>query len=278
MSANIRIWRPPGLEGVEAKRGLRVTHAHPNHWHDELHMVLIEEGAGVLAYRNNALPTVAGSFFVVPPGEVHANYATVEMGCSFRTVNLRLDGAGSWEELRGELAAIPVSVTRDHRVAKRFRGLHRALSGADSTLVMECALLRFLEALCRRCGTSRLHQPTAGQEPAAVRVVRDYLNAYLDRNVSLTELAELTQLSPYHLVRVFKKTVGLPPHAYQNSMRVVRSGRLLRQGWKPAAVAATLGFADQAHFTRHFKRVVGLPPQLYQQLSKNVQDALPALA
>jgi AraC-like DNA-binding protein len=278
VSANIRIWRPPGLAGVETKRGFRVTHSHPNHWHDELHMVLIEEGAGVLAYRNNALPTVAGDFFVVPPGEVHANYATVEMGCSFRTVNLRLEGPGSWEGLRGELAALPVRVTQDRTVVKRFRALHRALSGTHSALAAECALLRFLEALCRRCGTLRLRPPKVAQEPAAVRAARDYLNAYLDRNVSLTELAELTQLSPYHLVRVFKKSVGLPPHAYQNGLRVLRSGRLLRQGWKPAAVAATLGFADQAHFTRHFKRVVGLPPQHYQQLSKNVQDALPAPA
>jgi AraC-like DNA-binding protein len=109
-----------------------------------------------------------------------------------------------------------------------------------------------------------------------VRAVQEYLNDHLDRNVSLAELATLTQLSPYHLVRVFKRAVGLPPHAYQNGMRIQRSGRLLRQGWKPATVAAMLGLADQAHFTRHFKRVVGLPPHLYQRLSKNVQDLSPA--
>jgi len=260
------------LNGVEAKRGESVTHAHPNHWHDELHLVLIEEGAGVLAYRNNALPTVAGDFFVVPPGEVHANYATVETGCSFRTVNLRLEGQEGWEEFRPLLETVAVRVTPEREVVESFRALHRAVSQPESRLAAESELLGFLEVLCRTCATRRSPLEKVGREPAAVRAAQEYINEHLDQNVSLAELAALTRLSPCHLVRVFKRAVGVPPHAYQNGMRVLRSGRLLRQGWAPATVAATLGFADQAHFTRHFKRVVGLPPQLYQQLSKNVQD------
>jgi AraC-like DNA-binding protein len=275
MPNQTQVWRPAQLEGVEAKRGERVTHSHPNHWHDELHLVLIEEGAGVLAYRNTPLPTVAGSFFVVPPGEVHANYATEETGCSFRTVNLRLEALEGWEEFHPQLATVPVGVTCEPEVVGSFRALHRAFSQPESRLAAESKLLGFLEVLCRTCATRRVPLEKAGREPAAVRAVQEYLNDHLDRNVSLAELATLTQLSPYHLARVFKRAVGLPPHAYQNGMRVQRSGRLLRQGWKPATVAATLGFADQAHFTRHFKRVVGLPPQLYQRLSKNVQDPSP---
>jgi hypothetical protein len=119
MASQIQVWRPAQLEGVEAKRGEGVTHAHPNHWHDELHLVLIEEGAGVLAHRNNTLPTVAGSFFVLPPGEVHANYATEETGCSFRTVNLRLEATQDWEEFHPQLATIAVRVTREPEVSWR---------------------------------------------------------------------------------------------------------------------------------------------------------------
>ncbi len=272
MANQIQVWRPPQLEGVEAKRGERVTHSHPNHWHDELHLVLIEEGDGVLVHRGSALPTVAGSLFVVPPGEVHANYATAETGCTFRTVNLSVEEQKIWEEFRGRLERLPVTVTHEKSVVQGFRALHQRLSRPESRLAVEGELLGFLDVLCHQCGKASDRQEKAGSEPKAVRTVRDYLNAHLGRNVSLVELTALTQLSPYHLTRVFKRAVGLPPHAYQNGMRVRRSRQLLRQGWKPAAVAATLGFADQAHFTRHFKRVVGLPPQLYQRQSKNVQD------
>jgi hypothetical protein len=228
MPNQTQVWRPAQLEGVEAKRGERVTHSHPNHWHDELHLVLIEEGAGVLAYRNTPLPTVAGSFFVVPPGEVHANYATEETGCSFRTVNLRLEALEGWEEFQPQLATVPVGVTCEPEVVGSFRALHQAFSQPESRLAAESKLLGFLEVLCRTCATRRVPLEKAGREPAAVRAVQEYLNDHLDRNVSLAELATLTQLSPYHLARVFKRAVGLPPHAYQNGMRVQRSGRLTR--------------------------------------------------
>jgi len=42
-----------------------------------------------------------------------------------------------------------------------------------------------------------------------------------------------------------------------------------RDGARPAAVAAELGFVDQSHFRRHFKRLTGVTPASY------VRDILP---
>lgn len=108
-----------------------------------------------------------------------------------------------------------------------------------------------------------------GGEPAAAARVRDYLEEHYAEEVSLTQLAGLVGLSPYHLNRVFHRTHGLPPHALQTQLRVVRARTLLRHGWAPAVVAAETGFADQSHFTRRFKSVVGVTPGVYR---KNVQD------
>jgi AraC-like DNA-binding protein len=72
------------------------------------------------------------------------------------------------------------------------------------------------------------------------------------------------QLSPFHLLRVFRAAVGLPPHAYQIQLRVARAKELLRAGMPIAAVAVEVGFVDQSHLTRHFKRLVGVPPGRYR--------------
>jgi AraC-like DNA-binding protein len=55
----------------------------------------------------------------------------------------------------------------------------------------------------------------------------------------------------------------MPPHAYQTHVRVRRARSLLRDGLPIGAVAARVGFYDQAQLTRHFKRIVGLTPGRY---------------
>jgi AraC-like DNA-binding protein len=80
------------------------------------------------------------------------------------------------------------------------------------------------------------------------------------QNVTLPELARFAGLSPFHLCRVFRASVGMTPHAYQTHLRVRRAKSLLRAGLPIALAATETGFYDQAHLTRDFKRIVRVPP------------------
>ena len=82
---------------------------------------------------------------------------------------------------------------------------------------------------------------------------------------TLEELALVTGVGPFALMRAFRAETGLPPHAYLNQLRVREARRLLDRGVPPAQAAAESGFADQAHLTRHFKRMLGVPPGAYQR-------------
>ena len=55
-----------------------------------------------------------------------------------------------------------------------------------------------------------------------VATVRDYLEEEHARAISLAELASLVGVSAFHLSRVFRRTVGLPPYAYLSHVRVRR--------------------------------------------------------
>ena len=84
--------------------------------------------------------------------------------------------------------------------------------------------------------------------------------AHLDANMSLDDLAMITGLSRFHLLRVFRAATGLPPHTYFNHMRLRRAKRLLFDGASIADAAAATGFADQSHLNRHFKAMWGVSP------------------
>jgi transcriptional regulator GlxA family with amidase domain len=98
----------------------------------------------------------------------------------------------------------------------------------------------------------------------AVRRVREYLHDNCSDNVSLDELAAIANLSPFHLNRVFRMEIGLPPHAYQTQLRVMRSRALLARGMAIDSVAVEVGFFDQSHLTNRFNRYLGYTPRAYQ--------------
>ncbi|MEO7964161.1 MAG: AraC family transcriptional regulator [Gemmatimonadaceae bacterium] len=103
--------------------------------------------------------------------------------------------------------------------------------------------------------------------------VRDYLEEEHTRAISLAELATLTGVSSFHLSRVFRRTMGVPPHAYLSQVRVRRACALLERGVTVSIVTHATGFFDQSHFTRTFKRIVGVPPGEYaRSISPHIAD------
>ena len=163
----------------------------------------------------------------------------------------------------------PETVLYDPATAALLRSAHQAAEHGDqlaSSTLLRTAMAGLLRAHAARrpAGPARDAGP-ATRAPAAVAAVSDLLHERLIDPPSLAELAAMTGLSQFALLRAFRAQTGLPPHAYLNQLRVRRARLLLDDGRPPAEVAAQIGFADQAHLTRHFKRVVGVPPAAYQR-------------
>ncbi len=101
-----------------------------------------------------------------------------------------------------------------------------------------------------------------------VRRVLDYIEAHLDAELTLAELADVACLSPYHFSRCFKRTIGVGPQRYTVQRRIERAKALIRRNDQTLAiVAAMVGFADQSHFTAVFRRETGMTPGRFRAAS-----------
>lgn len=97
-----------------------------------------------------------------------------------------------------------------------------------------------------------------------LRQVIEYVDAYLDRDLTLAELAAVAHMSPNYFTQLFKQSTGLSPHQYVIQRRVERAKRLLIEGELAIAdIALQVGFAHQSHLNRHFKRWVGVTPKVF---------------
>jgi AraC-like DNA-binding protein len=68
--------------------------------------------------------------------------------------------------------------------------------------------------------------PSNGLSPERLRRVRDYIKAHLDDRLTLTDIAGVACLSPYHFSRSFKQAVGVGPQRYVIQRRLERAKNL----------------------------------------------------
>ena len=132
-----------------------------------------------------------------------------------------------------------------------YEGLSRALA---------CAVMKRLISA----------RAAARHDPRVERAVRLFEQRFHDQ-VTIKEAARVANLSPDHLVEVFRATVGCTPHQYLIRCRLRHARRLIasEEGHRRslAEIALAAGFFDQAHMTRHFQRAFGKSPGQWRQQS-----------
>lgn len=266
----------PHIFGIECIHASFVARAFPWHVHDYYAIGVIETGRQTFSCRGNKHGTPTGGIFAIHPGEPHTGEPASVAGFTYRTfypsAALMRFAASERTGRRQAEPFFPAPVIVDAALSRQLLALHRALSGPLSAAEGETRVLETFIAMIGRHADDRGDPRPFGREHTAVGRARAYIEAHYERDVSLTDLSRAASLSPYHLARVFRAAVGLPPHAYLESVRIRQAQCLLAKGMPTAEVACATGFADQSHLTHRFKRFIGITPGQYTRQRKIVQD------
>lgn len=257
-----QIWRPRFIAGTELMSVAYRHRAFPQHSHDGYVIGVVTEGAETIDVGGTSHIAGAGSILQIHPGEVHANASIGSSILKYDVMYLPEQALRPYLITgRGDSALTflrPVIV--DPYLFNIIRAAHACLAADAGQLEQESALAALLLAM------TSSSMPVLRQRPeptAPIGLAREFIDTHFASAFSLQTLSHLTGLSVYHLVRSFKRAVGLSPLAYRNQQRIASAKAMLVQGVPIAEVALSVGYADQSHFTRHFQKVVGLSPGRY---------------
>jgi AraC family transcriptional regulator len=101
--------------------------------------------------------------------------------------------------------------------------------------------------------------------PPRLKQVFDYVEAHLDRQTHLSELAQAASMSPFYFARLFKNSMGVSPHQYVTMRRIERSKELLRRSdISIFEIGMRVGYLDPKHFRVVFRREVGISPSEFR--------------
>ena len=270
---SVRLWRNASLPGADILEATYVTQSFSWHSHETFAFGVVERGGLTFRFRGTTETAPAGSVTLAMPGEAHTGHGADRTGWRYRM--FYVDAAALHEVARsvapGRSGTPPLvrGVVDDPVLARAIGELHRRTEAADATgLELQERLLAVLARFVRvhaRWDASPAERPCTGP---ALRA-RTFLDDHPADNISLSELAAVAGCDPFRLIRAFRASFDVPPHAWQLQTRVRRAQDLLRSGRTAAYAAAEVGFADQSHLTKVFRRIVGMSPGAYAKAFRN---------
>jgi len=146
-----------------------------------------------------------------------------------------------------------------------------------SSLFVDHIALALQAHLLHTYATTAIHSQSVrrGLAPWQERRAKEAMNASLDKDTSIAQLASECGLSSSHFARAFKQTTGWPPYRWLLERRLeTAQDLLLNSQMSLREIASACGFSDQSHLSRAFNQRVGTSPGAWQRIRLGQRKAV----
>ncbi|MUL10144.1 helix-turn-helix domain-containing protein [Aliivibrio fischeri] len=237
------------------------------HTHREFSIGVVDSGISEYFNQNKKQMISPGSTVIVNPEEVHSCNPQKGTNWSYKMLYVEPEWIAKLQsqilnDSNNTFRPFQITHTDCPFIYRGFQSLAHTLIEDESTIKVEQTALNFFSELILK-DTNNPSLDVISKK--AINCAYQYISDNFDKNISISEIAEVSGLSDFYLIHSFRKQYGITPHAYQIVMRINKAKALLKNGENIASIATDLGFTDQSHFHRNFKSVVAATPKQYKQ-------------
>jgi len=252
------------LPSIEIKEGAWENYPVRNHSHEELQIGFVEKGSSVITCKALAFKMKADQSILIPPGVIHL--CQPDEASKFKFTILYI--APRWFETEFKLDVTtlkPQVCPLDPQTIENKKQFLALFKSENDPMIMESVAIMFVgNILFNYFDTQPSKKPlTQGQNE--LTAIRGYLDQHYGELIQLDDLADISGMTKFSLLRKFKAHYRLSPHAYLINQRINHAKQFLLDGETVAMTAVTCGFFDQSHFVKTFRQYVGIAPIDYKQ-------------
>lgn len=259
----------------------------PWHWHDELELLIVTEGAAVCATdrEQTVLQTGEGCFF--NSDVLHAVWKENSGLCRLHSMSFhpRLVG-GAVESIFWQKYILPLVENKQFQMRKfsaEDGEILREIEGAWRSCVNEPA---GYELLARNALSSVVLRLTADLPKGAaslsrsallreerIKLMLDYIRSHLREEITVAQIASAASVSESECVRCFRGAIHTPPIQYVKQYRLQKAAELLKETDKRInEIGEECGFQEMSYFAKAFRELYGLTPTEFRKRSVGRKD------
>lgn len=256
--------RKNGLDFIEIKEGAWENYAIRKHSHEELQIGFVEKGSSTITCKDLAFKMEAEQAILIPPGIIHLcephdrgkfKFVIVYIAPDWFEKSFKLDVS----KLKPQIARLD-----GQGVINRNRFLASFKSEVDP-MIMESLAIMFLGGFMFSYFDIQPLTRAALQKESKLVQIKAYMDEHFSELIQLDDLADISGMTKFSILRRFKAHYKLSPHAYLVNKRINHAKQLLMNGETVAHTAVTCGFFDQSHFVKTFRQYVGITPVDYKE-------------
>lgn len=92
--------------------------------------------------------------------------------------------------------------------------------------------------------------------------------------ITIEQLSQEVALSPFYLIRLFRRVYKQTPHQYLIQVRITRAKELLRSSdLSITEICADVGFESLGSFSALFRKIAGISPSAYRRNSQTIKKS-----
>lgn len=270
---------------------------HP-HCNPGMELVLTEEGDLNWAVEGRAERVPPGTIFFTLPWQVHGSCDIHEPSCRIYWLLFSLPGVGMNHPaplvFPDVLAFTPTQTKKLNTIFRSARRHAWVASPLIKSLFPE--IIDRLEAgnedddriavqlwktlvleLAKIIESGQEHPKWQSPTVRKVQKLIQDINANIEENWSLEEMAAQCKIGRTHLNNLFNELTGYAPRQYLTLIRFERALKQLRETQKSITeIAFASGFNSSQYFTESFKDRTGLTPSEYRRQAKSIEEKVKA--
>jgi AraC-like DNA-binding protein/mannose-6-phosphate isomerase-like protein (cupin superfamily) len=262
------LWRSEKLFNIDFGSYSLSHHHFSRHFHDHYVIELVVKGVDSFYCDGKNYTAENNQLVLINPGEVHTGNTVSDTPLQYYSLY------PDKEALQQVAASLNITLPEDFYfqrslldqslLTQKFRLLFDSLSSASGSLQQQEVFFDCMYELLQLSGCNNDQSISNHQKDSRVQFLIDFICSHYKEDISLQQLADLARLNPFHLVRLFKKSVGVSPYDYLLIVRAEHAKQLLRKGFKVQDAASESGFYDSSHFNRMFYKIAGTSPRAFR--------------
>lgn len=268
----------------------KITHKVPNHFHEEVEIIYIEEGA--IIYEIDSIPHEVqdGSIVIFPPNSIHCgtdlDYARHKSYVF--TFNLSMLDSSIYDfctnkyiwPIENKDVNLPFVITKEDRSFEKIKNLlldiHSLNINKEFAFELEIKANFFMlfSALYKN---NLIESKELTKKEMKInskkQLVFSYIHDNYGKDICRNDLVNLLNMSEAAFTKFFKEISGQSFVEYLGSYRLIKSAQLLVfTNQSITNIALSSGFQDLSYFIKSFNKKMGISPREYRKIYGRLID------